>query len=81
MAIKEIIGGLNVVVVRLDRHGNSLRSLDLDGLGNDFLARATKLLQSVCGLLEVTFFTLERRAIGTAVVSQVGGCWRVIARE
>lgn len=69
MAIKEIVGGLNVVVVRLDRHGNSLGSLDLDGLGNDLLARATKLLQGVCSLLEITFFTLEGRAIGTAIVS------------
>lgn len=73
MAIKEVIRGLNVVIVRLDRHGNSLGSLDLDGLGNDFLACATKLLQGVCGLLEVTFFALERGTIGTAVVSQVRG--------
>ena len=81
LTIEKIFGGLNDAFIRLDRHGNCLGILNLDGLGNDFLACATKLLQGVCRLLEIAFLALEGRAIGTAVMSQVGGGGRVIARE
>lgn len=81
LTIEKIFGGLNDAFIRLDRHGNCLGSLNLDGLGNDFLACATKLLQRICRLLEIAFLTLKGRAIGTAVVSQVGGGGRMIARE
>lgn len=81
LTIEKIVGGLNVGLVGFDRHGNGLGSLDLDGLGNDFLAGATKLLQGICRLFEIAFLALEGRAIGTAVVGQVGGCGRVVARE
>ena len=81
LTIEKIVGSLNVGLVRFDRHSNGLGSLDLDGLGDDFLAGATKLLQGICRLLEITFLTLKRRAIGTAVVSQVGSSGRVVARE
>jgi len=81
LTIEKIIGGLNGAFVRFNRHGNCLGSLNLDGLGDDFLAGATKLLQGVGGLLEIAFLALERRAVGTAIVSQIGGGGRVVARE
>lgn len=81
MTIEKVVGGFDVAVIFLDRHGDCLSSLNLDGLGDDFLACATQLLQGVCCLLEIAFFTLKGRAISTAIVGEVGGCGRMVARQ